>query len=60
MIRLVAVAAVAWSAGAIAAPRAESAVGTAAQATSQEFSEALYATCMKSGGDMDQVLGRKL
>jgi hypothetical protein len=34
--------------------------GTAAQATSQEFAETLYATCMKSGGDMDPVLGRKL
>ena len=28
--------------------------------SSQEFAEELYSTCMKSGGDMDQVLGRKL
>src|SRR3954466_9092535 len=28
--------------------------------TSQKFAEELYATCMKSGGDMDAVLGRKL
>ena len=34
--------------------------GTAAQTTSQEFAESLYATCMKSGGDMDPVLGKKL
>jgi hypothetical protein len=34
--------------------------GTATQTTSQEFAETLYATCMKSGGDMDPVLGRKL
>lgn len=25
-----------------------------------KFAEALYATCVKSGGDMDPVLGRKL
>ena len=34
--------------------------GAAAQRTSQEFAETLYATCMKSGGDMDPVLGKKL
>ena len=28
--------------------------------SSQEFAEELYSTCMKSGGDMDQVLGKKL
>ena len=28
--------------------------------SSQEFAEQLYSTCLKSGGDMDQVLGRKL
>ena len=28
--------------------------------SSQEFAEALYSTCMKSGGNMDQVLGKKL
>jgi hypothetical protein len=26
----------------------------------QDFAETLYATCLKSGGDMDPVLGRKL
>ena len=34
--------------------------GPVAQATGQEFAQALYSTCMKSGGDMDQVLGKKL
>jgi hypothetical protein len=28
--------------------------------TSQKFAEDLFASCMKSGGDMDPVLGRKL
>jgi len=28
--------------------------------TGQTFAEDLYATCMKSGGNMDAVLGRKL
>jgi lipopolysaccharide export LptBFGC system permease protein LptF len=28
--------------------------------SSQEFAEQLYSTCIKSGGDMDQVLGKKL
>jgi hypothetical protein len=28
--------------------------------TSQRFAEDLFATCMKSGGNMDSVLGRKL
>ncbi len=34
--------------------------GPAADKTSQEFAENLYSTCMKSGGDMDPVLGKKL
>jgi hypothetical protein len=38
--------------------------GTAASAeqpnSPQAFAETLYATCLKSGGDMDPVLGRKL
>ena len=34
--------------------------GPVAKATSQEFAQNLYSTCMKSGGDMHQVLGRKL
>lgn len=28
--------------------------------TGQQFAEDLFATCMKSGGNMDAVLGRKL
>jgi hypothetical protein len=28
--------------------------------TGQNFAEDLFATCMKSGGDMDPVLGKKL
>jgi hypothetical protein len=28
--------------------------------TGQKFAEDLFATCMKSGGDMDPVLGKKL
>jgi hypothetical protein len=34
--------------------------GAAAQNSGQNFAEDLYATCMKSGGDMDPVLGKKL
>ena len=34
--------------------------GPMATATSQEFAESLYSTCIKSGGDMDPVLGKKL
>ena len=37
--------------------------GTAAaggSASSQKFAEELFATCMKSGGNMDQVLGKKI
>jgi hypothetical protein len=34
--------------------------GPVAQGTSQEFAQTLYSTCMKSGGDMDPVLGKKL
>ena len=32
----------------------------AAGGSAQSFAESLYATCLKSGGDMDPVLGRKL
>ena len=28
-------------------------------ASSQKFAEQLFATCMKSGGDMDPILGRR-
>ena len=31
-----------------------------AQNSGQKFAEDLFATCMKSGGDMDPVLGKKL
>jgi len=34
--------------------------GVAGQNSGQKFAEDLYATCMKSGGDMDPVLGKKL
>jgi lipopolysaccharide export LptBFGC system permease protein LptF len=34
--------------------------GVAAQNSGQQFAEDLFATCMKSGGDMDPVLGKKL
>ena len=34
--------------------------GPAAENSGQQFAEDLYATCMKSGGDMDPVLGKKL
>ena len=30
-----------------------------ATASSQTFAEDLFATCMKSGGDMDTILGRR-
>jgi hypothetical protein len=29
-------------------------------ATSREFAQELFSTCMKSGGDMSPVLGKKL
>ena len=32
----------------------------AAQNSGQKFAEDLFASCMKSGGDMDPVLGKKL
>ncbi len=31
----------------------------AANASGQQFAEELYTTCMKSGGDMDGILGRR-
>lgn len=50
--------------GGIAAPAAggeasASSGGTAAHPTGQKFAEDLFATCMKSGGNMDNMLGRK-
>ena len=35
-------------------------VSKTATGTGQQFAEELFATCMKSGGDMDPVLGKKL
>jgi len=35
-------------------------IGPAAQNSGQKFAEDLFASCMKSGGDMDPVLGKKL
>ena len=37
-----------------------SAAPDAAQNSAQKFAENLYATCVKSGGDLDPVLGRRL
>jgi hypothetical protein len=39
---------------------AYSAGTAAAGGTAQNFAESLYSTCLKSGGDMDPVLGKKL
>lgn len=36
------------------------AAGGSAPNAAQNFAETLYATCLKSGGDMDPVLGKKL
>lgn len=36
------------------------AAGGSAPNSAQRFAESLYATCVKSGGDMDPVLGKKL
>ena len=38
-------------------PRGAGAGGTS---SSQEFAEELFATCIKGGGDMDPILGRRL
>jgi hypothetical protein len=44
-----------------ATPGSAAAGGSGAgQDSAQTFAENLYATCVKSGGDMDAVLGRKL
>lgn len=48
--------------GGIAAPGAgnsASSGGTLGPASGQKFAEDLFATCMKSGGDMDNMLGRR-
>jgi hypothetical protein len=39
--------------------KGQAAAGGSAQ-TGQKFAEELFATCMKTGGDMDNVLGKKL
>ena len=38
----------------------EAAYRTTEGASSQKFAEDLFATCMKTGGNMDTVLGRRL
>ena len=37
----------------------EQAAFAAGTASSQEFAEELYTTCMQTGGDMDTILGRR-
>jgi len=37
----------------------QSTAAAGGSASSQKFAEDLFATCMKSGGNMDQVLGKK-
>lgn len=39
--------------------RDQSASAGGTGASSQRFAEELFATCMKSGGDMDPILGRR-
>ncbi|HEX6266288.1 MAG TPA: hypothetical protein VFZ81_05270 [Burkholderiales bacterium] len=45
------------SEGGIAAPQANS--GGSAAPSGQKFAEDLFATCMKTGGNMDNMLGRR-
>jgi len=50
------------SEGGIAAPQANSSAsssGSAAPGSGQRFAEDLFATCMRTGGDMDRMLGRR-
>ena len=50
------------SEGGITAPQANSSAssgGSAASASAQKFAEDLFATCMRTGGDMDNMLGRR-
>ncbi len=42
------------------AEEGNAAAGGSAPRSGQKFAEDLFATCMKSGGDMDPVLGKKL
>jgi lipopolysaccharide export LptBFGC system permease protein LptF len=42
------------------AQEGNAAAGGTASTEGQKFAEDLFATCMKSGGDMDPVLGKKL
>jgi hypothetical protein len=37
----------------------EQAASAGGTASSQEFAEELYTTCMQTGGDMDTILGRR-
>ena len=34
-------------------------IASRTQESGQKFAEELFATCMKSGGDMDRILGRR-
>lgn len=50
------------SEGGITAPQASSSAssgGGTAPASGQKFAEDLFATCMRTGGDMDNLLGRR-
>jgi hypothetical protein len=49
------------SEGGIAAPQAGSSAssGGSAAPSGQKFAEDLFATCMKTGGNMDNMLGRR-
>jgi hypothetical protein len=43
-----------------AAYRDDGGAAAGGSADSQKFAEELFATCMKTGGNMDTVLGKKL
>ncbi|HEX2199794.1 MAG TPA: hypothetical protein VHG88_14390 [Burkholderiales bacterium] len=48
--------------GGITAPQASNSAssgGGTAQASGQKFAEDLFTTCMRTGGDMDNLLGRR-
>ena len=50
----------AYAANAAGNAGGNAAAGGSAPDSAQAFAENLYATCVKSGGDMDPVLGKKL
>ena len=49
----------AYSAQKNAGASAGGSASTGATAASQKFAEELFATCMRSGGDMDTILGKR-